>query len=226
MNTWREDLIPINPFSRPGTPLQSTRKICWHYTGNPGASAANHVGYFGKTLPASGDRYASAHIFIDATEAVLIIPLNEEAYHASQANAYSIGIELCVEADGTFHPDTVQRAVEIGAELCKRYTLDPFHDNIRHYDVTGKICPRPWVMDPWAWSEFKTSVDREMEDYDMDRLTLNDEQWAALVASLQKAYDDGLLGDYRFVERAYKGKLTHSELGVANNLIIVNGAVR
>jgi N-acetylmuramoyl-L-alanine amidase CwlA len=233
MTLWREDLIPINPYSRPGTPLRLVRNIVIHYTGNPGASAANHVSYFGKVLAEQNpnddvdDTYASAHVFVDPIEAVLIIPLSEIAYHASQANPYSIGVELCIERDGTFHPDTVRRAAAIVAELCKQYELNPLRDVIRHYDVTGKICPKPYVDDPKAWEAFRQAVENKMKGVeDMDALTLTQEGWATLAGSLQKAYDGGLLGDYRYVEKAFKGGLTRSELDVANNLILVNGATR
>jgi len=175
MNLWREDFIPINPFSRPGKPVL-VRNIVIHYTANPGASAANHVRYFGQTIarqnPNDGkpDTYASAHMFIDKTEAVLIIPLNEIAYHASQANPYSLGIEMCIEMDGSFHPDTLSRAVEVVSELCKRFGLTS-GDVIRHYDVTGKICPRPFVIDPGAWSAFREAINQKLRgDGDMPKL--------------------------------------------------------
>jgi N-acetylmuramoyl-L-alanine amidase len=171
---WREELIPVNPFSRPGIPLRTIRKIVCHWTANPGASAAAHVRYFGQTLANQNpyddipDRYASAHIFVDKTEAVLVIPLNEVAYHAGPANTYSIGVEMCVEEDGNFHPDTVERTAKIVAELCDWYGLDPIRDVIRHYDVTGKICPKPYVIDPWAWQAFRQKVDSIMKGDDVD----------------------------------------------------------
>ncbi|MBD2861589.1 phosphodiester glycosidase family protein [Paenibacillus oceani] len=160
---WREELIPINPITRPGTPLRLVRNIVIHYTGNPGASAANHVRYFGKTLPASKERYASAHYFVDPGDAVLIIPLAELAYHASQANPYSIGVEMCIEKDGSFHPETVRRTVAIVAELCRRYELNPLRDVIRHYDVTGKHCPAHYVDDPGAWEDFRQAVEKAIK---------------------------------------------------------------
>jgi flagellar protein FlgJ len=66
----------------------------------------------------------------------------------------------------------------------------------------------------------------KVEEEDDMKLELTHEGWGALAGSLQKAYDGGLLGDYRFVAKAYKGELTRSELDVANNLILVNGVVR
>ncbi|MBO0961634.1 N-acetylmuramoyl-L-alanine amidase [Neobacillus sp. MM2021_6] len=185
MPPWTEDIIKINKYSRPGLKLTAVKKIVEHFTANPGGSAKNHVTYFGKTLieqneklPKKDRRYASAHIFVDKKEALLLVPLNEAAYHANDvqqknkngspwrgikdlapnANLLSIGVELCIESDGTFHPDTIQRAAEVNAELCKMYKLDPIDDIVRHYDVTHKNCPAPWVANPQAFIGFKNSV--------------------------------------------------------------------
>lgn len=163
------EIIKINEFSRPGTKRTYTRNIVWHYTGNPGATAAGHVGYFGNTIANQDpndevdDTYASAHVFIDRNETIVIIPLDEVAYHASQANPYSIGVELCIEKDWTFHPDTIRQAIEFGAEMAKQYSLNPMTDFLRHYDITGKICPKPWVEDPAAWEQFKEDVKNKMD---------------------------------------------------------------
>jgi N-acetylmuramoyl-L-alanine amidase len=166
MSLWIEKIIPVNKYSRPGLKLYSVKKIVMHYTANPGASAYNHYLYF-KNLK---DRYASAHIFVDKTEAYQIIPLNEVAYHANDgsyrgveelkpnANFRSIGVELCIEKDGTFHPETIKRAAQIVAYLCEKYQLDPINDVVRHYDVTHKNCPAPWVKDEGAFTAFKNSV--------------------------------------------------------------------
>lgn len=167
---WNVNHISVNPFSRPGRKLRGISFIVWHYTANPGASAANHERYFESlknqdTTDSNTDRYASAHIFVDRDSALEIIPLDEEAYHAGQAwyNMNSIGIELCIEKDGSFHPDTIARAVKIGAVLCKRFDLNPLTKTIRHYDVTGKICPKPWVENPKDFFDFKNRVSAAMK---------------------------------------------------------------
>lgn len=227
-----ESLIPINPFSRPGTIRTFTRNIVWHWTANPGATARGHVGYFGNVIGRQdpyddkADTYASAHVFIDRTETLCIIPLDELAYHASQANPYSVGVELCIELDGSFHPNTVEQAVQLGVELCRLYNITP-SDFLRHYDVTGKICPKQWVENPKEWEWFKTEVGNRLKGKGADdnMLVLDEDGWQTLTISLQTAYENGMLGDYRFVEKAYKRELTRSELDVANNLILVNSAL-
>ncbi|SFC51986.1 N-acetylmuramoyl-L-alanine amidase [Bacillus sp. UNCCL81] len=184
--TWRNDFIPKNKYTRPGTLLKEVRKIVIHWTANFGASAKRHVTYFGVTLPAQSKlaeqqgkkgTYASAHIFGDKNESVCIIPLNEVAYHANDvqkrnddgsayrgvkeiapnANLYTLSYEMCVEEDGTIHQDTINRAIADIAELCKTYKLTE-NDIVRHYDVTKKDCPSPFVKDPVKFEDFKKQV--------------------------------------------------------------------
>ncbi|RKN74990.1 DUF1906 domain-containing protein [Paenibacillus ginsengarvi] len=76
--------------------------------------------------------------------------------------------------------------------------------------------------DNCGWSLRQAAEQEEMGDDVMNELILTTTGWAALAGSLEKAYKGGVLGDYHFVEKAFIGKLTRSELEVANNLIIVN----
>ncbi|HBM4634078.1 TPA: N-acetylmuramoyl-L-alanine amidase family protein, partial [Listeria innocua] len=151
--------------------------IVMHYTANPGASADNHRRYF-RDLK---NRYASAHIFIDDKEAICIIPLNEVAYHANErsckltalqastsyyrggnANLTSIGIEMCLDKNGNITAATFNRSVDVAAELCKTYDLTA-SDIIRHYDVTGKNCPAPWVAKPSELTRFRNAVNAKLK---------------------------------------------------------------
>lgn len=235
-----EQLIPVNPYTRPGTKRSFTRNIVWHWTANPGATAENHVGYFGETIPEANrlilekvrlgeltqeqaDKmmvYASAHVFIDRIQTLIIIPLDELAYHASQANPYSIGVELCVEEDGSFHPETVRRAIEFGAYLAKEYNLNTLSDFLRHYDVTGKICPKPWVDHPSDWDSFKQSVSDMMQNKGGSRILelKEDWQWTMLGDALTELSKVGggpdgttQLLSYEWAEKAYKRELTVDE---------------
>lgn len=168
--SWKNKFIDYNTFSRPMTKLKAVRKIVIHYTANNGASAMNHFNYF-KNL--SG-RYASAHLFTDRVEALCIIPLNEVAYHANDgtykgikelspnANLYSIGVEMCMEKNGTIHPDTIARTEDVVAELCRQFKLDPIKDVVRHYDITRKNCPAPWVANGSLFTAFKNRVSVKM----------------------------------------------------------------
>lgn len=170
MAVWQEKFIRASKYTRPRVKLKAVKKIVMHYTASNGATAMNHFTYFNNLR----GRYASAHFFVDKTTKLLIIPLNEIAYHANDgsrrgvsalkpnANFLSIGIELCVERNGTFHPKTIEHAEEVAVELCKRYKLNPLTDIVRHYDVTGKNCPAPWVKDGSKFTAFKKGVNASL----------------------------------------------------------------
>ena len=182
MCVWKTDYLQVNQYSRPGIKLLggTPKGIVMHWTATPGASDDNEVKFFDGS-DGGGGRYASAHIFVDRDSATLDIPLNEVAYHANEhpckvkelaatasyyrnggANLTTIGVEMCVEKDGTIHADTIARTVDVVAELCKQFKLDPTKDIYRHYDITGKNCPAPWVADASKFADFKKRVDAEV----------------------------------------------------------------
>ena len=53
--------------------------------------------------------------------------------------------------------------VDLTAWLCRTFHLDPMKDVIRHYDVTGKLCPLYYVEHPEAWEDFLVDVEAAME---------------------------------------------------------------
>lgn len=172
MVAWKNQYIKPNKYSRPQTKLKGVRKIVLHWTANFGAGAENHYRYFNNL----NGRYASAHLFVDKNESLCIIPLNEVAYHCNDGsyrgvpelkpngNLLSIGVEMCVEKDGSFHHDTVTRTVDVVAELCKIYNLDPLTDVVTHHMVTRKNCPAPWVKNASEFIVFKAKVKEKMNN--------------------------------------------------------------
>lgn len=176
MATWRNDFISMNKYTRPSIKLKEVKKIVLHWTANPGASAQSHQRYF-NGIAIKNKTYASAHIFVDSKEAICIIPLDEIAYHANDhyernsnggvyrgvaelapnANKLSIGVEMCVEKDGTISQYTLSRTIRVIAELCKMFKLNA-NDIVRHYDITHKPCPKTFIDHPERFNEFKTQV--------------------------------------------------------------------
>jgi N-acetylmuramoyl-L-alanine amidase len=169
MAEWIEQFLTVNKYSRPGIKNSGVKGIVMHWTATPGASDENEVSFF-DGADGGGSRYASAHLFVDRDSARLDIPLNEVAYHANDhacrvpslmpnANFTAIGIEMCVEKDGTIHAETIARAAKVAAALCKQFNLNPATNIFRHYDVTGKNCPAPWVTNGALFEKFKKDVD-------------------------------------------------------------------
>jgi N-acetylmuramoyl-L-alanine amidase len=133
------------------------------------------------------DTFGSAHYIIDEDETVQAIPDSEIALgvggplvegaewlvegldsvsqiaHSgySPQNFVCLNIELVpLNADGEFHGLVVNRAIQLAARLCSRHSINPAVGLLRHFDVTGKLCPRRWVEEPAEWEEFRQDVAR------------------------------------------------------------------
>ena len=156
--------MPCNPGNYTARRSSAIRYIVIHYTGAPG-TAKNCGTYFGR----DPDIGASAHYFVDEHDIVQSVPDAARAWHCG-ASAYkhtecrndnSLGVELCCypNGDGTwyFAPETVANAVQLVRSLMAKYSIDADHI-VRHYDVTGKVCPEPYVRDAAAWAEFKARL--------------------------------------------------------------------
>lgn len=158
-----------NKYSRPQIPLEKITKIAVHYIGNPNTSALANRNYF-NSLANTHTTYASSHYIVGLDgEIIQCIPENEIAYCTNQANNYSISIENChPKADGKFTDETLKSLIELCADLCKRYNLNPQKDIIRHFDVTGKQCPLYWVNHPMEFLNFKNDVANKMKEEEID----------------------------------------------------------
>lgn len=152
------DLIPVNPYSRPGTALEQVNGIVIHYVGNPGTTAQNNRDYFAG-LAETGEAYASSHFVIGLEGEILqCVPLDEIAYCSNQRNSDTISIECCHPGeDGQFTQDTYDSLVQLVAFLADYYNLGR-DQIIRHYDVTGKLCPLYYVEHEDAWEALKDDI--------------------------------------------------------------------
>ncbi|MET1967226.1 N-acetylmuramoyl-L-alanine amidase [Enterococcus gallinarum] len=173
MSFIKYEYIRINKFSRPGIKNSGIKGLIMHYTANNGGTARNHKSYFNIL----NGVYASAHLFVDDEEAICVIPLNEVAYHANDiqkyvngqpyyplrsilgnANYSTIGVEMCLDRNGKITEKTFQNTVKAVKELIAKYPNITRNKIWRHYDVTGKNCPAPWVAKPGELERFKDAV--------------------------------------------------------------------
>ena len=159
------DYIPVNEWSRPGTPLEDINAVVIHYVGNPGTTARANRNYFASLSSGKEGTYASSHFVVGLEgEVVQCVPLTEVAYASNTRNGDTVSIEVChPDETGEFSPVTYGRCVELAAWLCREFKLDPETDVIRHYDVTGKECPLYYVEHPEAWERLKADVAAELE---------------------------------------------------------------
>ncbi|GAK06240.1 N-acetylmuramoyl-L-alanine amidase CwlH precursor [Geomicrobium sp. JCM 19037] len=135
MVTIRSDLIPRSASNRPGT-RQNPTKIVVHETANTanGANAAMHSRYIrGQD---ARTRSVSWHFTVDDTEILQHLPINERGWHAGSGNVNSVGIELCVNADGNWQ----RTKANAGALIAHLRTLG-ITNITTHQQETGKNCP-------------------------------------------------------------------------------------
>ena len=156
------ELLTVNPYSRPGTALTQVNGIVIHYTANPGATAQNNRDYF-ENLSISHEAKVSSHFVVGLEgEVIQCIPTSEMSYATNSRNVDSISIECCHKDDtGVFEQETYDSVVKLAAWLCARFGLTS-EQVIRHYDVTGKECPKYYVDHPDAWERMKADISAQI----------------------------------------------------------------
>lgn len=203
---------------------QPIEYIVVHYTANKGDTAKNNVDYFARTVTGT-----SAHYFVDRNAVMQSVDEGDTAWHCGSdhprhpycRNSNSIGIEMCDSVDGV--PDDVKSlTVSLVQELMSRYGLDPSHV-LRHYDVTGKRCPAPWVDNPAEWMEFKKMLEEDddmsyeqfsqyMDRYLTERNAKPADDWAK--PYIQDAIDAGAMTDVGGTIERPQGFITRQEMAV------------
>ncbi len=147
-------LIAVDGASRRGEKLLEVRDIAVHYVANPGSTAQANRNYFN-----SPDSTTSSHFIVGLEgEVILCVPLDEKSSATNERNLDTISIEVChADESGVFSEGTMNSLIRLIAWLCQTY--DRTEENvIRHYDVTGKLCPLYYVENPQAWQEVLNRV--------------------------------------------------------------------
>jgi len=176
-------LLDPNPYSRPQSKMLSIRGIAIHWVANPMSTAIGNRNYFNnlKNQITSLKTYASAHEIIGLDgEIVVCIPKDEVAYHVGAKsyttramkllngapNRYLYGIEVChPDWTGKFNDKSYKTLVNRAADLLIEFDLTPSKDTIwRHYDVTGKECPRYYVRNPSEWDKLVGDITQKYNE--------------------------------------------------------------
>lgn len=156
--------------------LKDIKYIVLHYTGNDGDTDEGNINYF-----TGANRKASAHYFVDDDSISRSVPDNYVAYHCGGnlysdvkktgggklknicTNTNSIGIEMCDTRKNNKYDITVKtrdNSIKLVKELMKRYNIG-INNVVRHFDCTGKHCPR-YYCPPYGsnkeWQKFKDDV--------------------------------------------------------------------
>lgn len=204
---------------------QPIEYIVVHYTANKGDTAQNNLDYFARTKTGT-----SAHYFVDENEVCQSVQDTDVAWHCGSKNprhpycrnANSIGVEMCNSVGSV--PEAVRdRTAAFVRQKMKEYGLDVNHV-LRHYDVTGKRCPAPWVDNPEEWMEFKKMLEEEDDDmsyeqfeqymnrYLTERNAKPADDWAK--PYIQDAIDAGAMTDVGGTIERPQGFITRQEMAV------------
>ena len=183
--------------------IADIKYIVIHYTANDGDTDEGNGNYFANNIVG-----ASAHYFVDDDSITRSVPDDYIAwavggskykytkggtFYGKCTNANSISIEFCdTKKNGVydFTEATMKNAADLVKLLMEKYTV-PVERVIRHYDVTGKVCPKPFVDDEKAWKEFKERLVDNMEKRYNKISELP--QWAK--PTIQKLVDSGKIAD-------------------------------
>ena len=140
--------------------------IVLHYTANDGDTAKNNADYFARESAG-----ASAHYFVDESSTIWQSVKDEDtAWHCGTTGPYkhpvcrndnSLGIEMCSRKDSNsifyVKQNTADNASDLTKMLMDKYNI-PIENILRHYDVTSKQCPEPFVRITELWSAFKSRL--------------------------------------------------------------------
>jgi len=145
--------------------LNDIEYIVIHYTGNKNDTATGNANYFKNynTLE------VGAHFFISRNgEIVRSIPISRTAwsvggkkltdnarYYGKCTNYNSISIEFCDSLDKDFSQEQIESAKTLIKYI--RKNCKNIKHIIRHYDVTGKLCPIRYIDDN-KWIELRKKL--------------------------------------------------------------------
>lgn len=198
-------MLPItNKLIRYNFSSRSRQKILYvviHDTGNPraDANAEAHFRYFN-----GGNRGSSAHYFVDDRTIVQTVADENASWHCGDGrgrygitNENSIGVEICLNADGEFD-QAVVNTLDLTQHLMERHSI-PIDRVVRHFDASRTICPRTMSANDWArWWDFKRTL-AEMTDEELKQAVLVFEQ-------------NGLIDSPEYwLENARRGKTINGE---------------
>ena len=161
----KENLTNIN-FNKMSNKIN--KYIVIHYVGAISTAYNNSV-YFKNV-----NRNASANYFVDDNEIYRVVKDSDRAWHCGGKlkqgdggsyygkciNSNSIGIEMCCyNNNGSLDVSekTIANTIDLVKKLMAKYNI-PVENVIRHYDVTGKACPKYYVENEAAWEQFKSDL--------------------------------------------------------------------
>ena len=243
----------IQKMQSPNRRVKPDRKIEYiviHYFGSL-STAKQTANYF-----CTPGIQASAHYVIDEGEIVYnVVDDKDVAWHCGGngvgtlkykcTNDNSIGIEVRPRIMNSYYANdasykgwyfdkaVIDRLVEVTKWLMNKYDIDVDHV-VRHYETTGKLCPRPFVGDDIniyygttgneQWAKFKARLEEDdemltyeqfkayMERYEAERDNLEGSHWSQVERDWANA--QGIINGDSNGKMRWKAPITREEYAV------------
>ncbi len=151
--------------------------ITIHNTGNnmPTATALAHANWLVTVEEAEKD-YIGAHFFVDDSQIVQVLPINEVAWHAGdgqgRGNMTTIAIEIC-EVGNILQAE--ENTLLLIGYLRQHLGKLPIY---KHQDWTGKYCPRV-LLSTGRWKSFEErAIKMTYEDKESIKEATSPSPWA------------------------------------------------
>lgn len=173
-----ENLLPVTKWARSGKKLHRVEAVVVHWVAAPGQTP-EQVRKFWAQREGS---YGSGHYVVgNDGRVVQTIPDDEVAWHVGSSKGYTdlakelfghhytsvstpnwvtLGVELChTNWEGEFRDECWEVAVNLVADLFKKYDLSDILRVVTHQQVVGwKQCPRWFVEHPDELDLFRRDV--------------------------------------------------------------------
>ena len=149
----RSRLIPKQG-NNPGKRIKPDT-IVIHYTAVSGCSADRLATCF---IYDNGGYHQSANYAVDENEVICLIPSGGISYGVTGHNQHIINIEVCYyDSRGRFELRTIANLRELVRRLMKKWNI-PDDKVVRHYDLTGKMCPVYYARYEDEWRELHRMI--------------------------------------------------------------------
>jgi hypothetical protein len=153
---FRQQITTVRP-NRTHRKLEAPFGVTQHTTNNqnPSANAAMHAQWQANGTPGHPDGAVAVHFYIDSTEIVQTLPVNEQGIHSGDwRNQQHVAVERCTN-QGINVARANDYAIALDAGLLKLFGTDAEKSLYPHTFNAEGHCPKLDV----AWSEFERKVD-------------------------------------------------------------------
>ena len=189
------------------------KSLTIHSTANLKSTAQNERDNLNRVDNTSSTGF---HIVVDDMQAIECVPLNKVTYHAGDGasgpgNSTSIGLEICESGNRS---RTIENAANIAAKILheRNWGIDKLK---RHFDWSGKICPRILSDNDWKeWNVFKSKVQAHINSFNQSNTTTSKIYRVQVGAYSVKANADKILNDLKLA--GFNGIIKEEDVEIFN----------